>query len=313
MQVLEGPETEEKQVLLIKEADRFVEIDERIQEVIENYAAGKISHREYEQSLNFYSSEQKTRRAFEMVLDRVQYMDDKKASTGEGLWFVYEKGWDFLTGGVGSGASQDILNALVMAIAMIASYSAVFASEYSSGMIRIINTCKAGRLEAMKRKIRVCLSLTFVFLIIAYLPDIVYSMKYYSLDSIFAPLASLPNMTAFPFAIPVWLYLALLLIARFAVMAAVMFIVLFVSAVSKDTVKCIVITTVIIVVPLIIHLLGIKIVDYFSLNHFLAANTLLNNGIASSGLNITLILFSLIIPVLIILFVYKFLQKRFGE
>jgi hypothetical protein len=313
MQALEGPDTEAKRVLLKKEEDRFSEIDERVAEVIERYAAGEISYSEYEQSLDFFSNEQKTRRAFTMVLNRVQYMNDKKENNCEGVWFVYEKGWDFLTGGADTGSWQDMVNALAIAIAIIASCSAVFAGEFSSGMIRIISTCKGGRLETLKNKIRVCLALTFILLIFTYLPDIVYSMKYYGLDSISAPLVSLPNMSAFPSSIPVWLYIAFLLTARFAAMAAVMFIVLFVSAASKDTVKCIIMTTAGVIIPLLLRLLGIKIVDYFSLNHFLATNTLLNNGIASSGLNTLFILHSLIMPVLIILFIHKSLQTRFAE
>jgi hypothetical protein len=120
-------------------------------------------------------------------------------------------------------------------------------------------------------------------------------------------------MTSFPFSFPVWLYLTLLLIARFAVMEAVMFIILFVSAVSKDIVKCIVILTAGLIIPLLLHLLGITIVDYFTLNHFLAVNTLLNNGIASHKLNILVILLSLLIPILIVLFMYNSLKKRFAE
>ena len=313
MQALEGPDTEEKRALLKMEMDRFAEIDERIQEVNKKFAAGEISIREYEQSLGFYSNEQKTRRAFTMVLDRVQYMNDKKENTVEGLWFVYEKGWEFLTGGADTGARQDIVNALAMVIAMITTYSAVFAGEFSSGMIRIISTCKGGRLEVMKNKIRVCLALTLIFMIITYLPDIVYSMKNFGIDSISSPLASLPDMTAFPLSFPVWLYLTLLLIARFMVMTAVMFVILFVSTVSKDTVKCIVISTASFIIPLLLHMLGIKTVDYFTLNRFLTVNPLLNNGIASQWLNILLISLSLVIPISIILFMYYSLKKRFAE
>ena len=313
MRALEGPQTEAKHELLSKEADRFLNIDTQIQTVNEKYAAGEISRLEYEQSLRYYSNEQITRQAFSMVLDRVQYMHDKREETGAEVWFVYEKGWDYLFGGAYTGAWLDMVNALAMVIAMIASYSAVFSNEFSSGMIRVISTCKGGRLETVKKKIRICLAWASVILIVSYLPDILFAWKYCGLHSISSPLASLPNMTAFPIFIPLWLYLAVLVITRFVVMTAVMFIILFVSTISRDTIKCIVILTAGIIVPLFLHLLGLEIVDYFSLNLFLASNMLLNNRIAAPGLNVLFILFSLLLPFLIILFASKSLKKRFAE
>ena len=169
-------------------------------------------------------------------------------------------------------------HAAMILIAMIAAFSAFFATEHSTGMIHIISCCKLGRTTTVKTKLKVALPVYTAVFLIGYVPDFIAVWNQYGLPCWNARLNAIPALSGVPFAhMKLWQYLVFLYAYRYLVFFCILLFIFLFSAFLKDTGTTLLILSIVLVIPTFLHIIGIRWIDYFSLNAFVSGNILLNN------------------------------------
>jgi hypothetical protein len=184
-----------------------------------NYTEEKISSEEFAAIKGLVAENTKGQAAFLRVLERLTYAQEQ-----ENPWMVYETGYEKLTGNSFEGYNTDLKNAAVLLVVIIASFSAFFATEFSTGMIHIVSCCKLGQSDTVKTKLRISFPLVTALFIIAYLPDFLSVYNQYSLPCTNAPLTSIPSLAGFPIDMALWKYLAVLYVYRYIVFLCILFV-----------------------------------------------------------------------------------------
>lgn len=277
MQTLEGEVTDKTRAMIAREEERFASYTLMKVEAEQDFAEGKISLQEYDAIQKLVDDNTKGQEAFARVQEHFAYVEEQGRATGEIPWMVYETGYEKLTGNSSMGYEDDMKNAAMILVGMIAAFAAFFAAEYSTGMIRIISCCKLGRANTVKTKLKVAFPLYTCFFAAGYVPDFIAVYKQYGLPCMNAELLSIPALSGFPIGMKLWQYLALLYAYRYLVFLCILLFIFMVSTLLKDTGTTLMILSIVLVIPAFLHIIGLRWIDYFSMNAFVSGNILLNN------------------------------------
>ena len=308
MNALEGQLTEEKLHYIADEQKAFDKAMEKINLLHEQFQNGEISEIQLSYYMQAIQDEFKYIDGFNKMIERLNYIKSYESKDGKSLWFVYERGWYYLSAADGNGYTRDISNALKMVVTMIVSLSFVFSIEFSTGMIHIISVYKRGRKDTFHAKVNICIGITTVIFIITYLPEVISAAQQFGLHSMAAPLASLPELKDSIVSGTILRYMITLFLMRYLTAILIMMLILWISTRSGNMMICTVISTLLFAVPLMMHLLGIRLFDKFSLNAFLSGNMLLNPSTDAAALRILLLLAGFLVP--IILGILTYLSNR---
>ncbi len=277
MQTLGGEVTDRTRIQIEREEERFASFDRMRLEAEQQLAAGSISQQEYDAVQKLVEENTKGQDAFLRVQERFAYVNEQGRKTGERPWMVYETGYEKLTGNWYMGYGDDMKNAGMLLIAMIAAFSAFFAAEYSTGMIHLISCCRLGQKDTVKAKLRVAVPLYTAFFAVGYAPDFIAVCMQYGLPFANAKLSAIPALLGFPVDIRLWQYLVLLYIGRYFVFFCILLFIFWYSAVVKDIGTAFLVLSVVLALPAFLHLIGLCWMDYVSLNAFVSGNMLWNH------------------------------------
>lgn len=306
MQTLQGEVTDKMRTVLAGEEERLASFTSMKMEAEEDFAREDISLQEYHAIQKLVDENTKGLEAFRRVQQHFAYVEEQGRETGEVPWMVYETGYEKLTGNSYVGYEDDMKNAAVLLLAMIATFTGFFAAEYSSGMIHIISCCQLGRENTVKTKLMVAFPLYTALFMITYLPDFITVYTQYGLPCGNAELISIPTLSGFLMDMKLWQYLVLLYVYRYIVFLCILLFMFMVSAFLKDTGTTLLILSIVLVVPTFLNIIGLGWADYFSLNAFVSGNILLNN--LESGRQALLLLF----PIALGIFSYFKLCRIFN-
>lgn len=278
MQTLAGEVTDKTRAVIAREEERFASFTLMRMEAEQNFTEGSISLQEYNAIQKLADDNTRGQEAFTRVLEHFSYVEEQGQKTGETPWMVYETGYEMLTGNSYAGYEDDMKHAAMILIAMIAAFSAFFATEHSTGMIHIISCCKLGRTTTVKTKLKVALPVYTAVFLIGYVPDFIAVWNQYGLPCWNARLNAIPTLSEVPFAhMKLWQYLVFLYAYRYLVFFCILLFIFLFSAFLKDTGTTLLILSIVLVIPTFLHIIGIRWIDYFSLNAFVSGNILLNN------------------------------------
>ncbi|UWP58669.1 hypothetical protein [Ruminococcus gauvreauii] len=276
MERLEGPVTRQKTEVLRKEQERLLYYDTMLSDAWKQYKAKEISDAQWNAVQRLVSDQTKNRSAFQRVAQRLWYLQDYAMTNRKNLGFVYETGYDRISGHSYEGYRYDMINAALLMLATIAAFSSLFPVEYNTGMIRLLSCSPNGGLVTVHKKLLLGFAISAVIFVMAYLPDFIYTAYHYGFPALSAPCAAIPSLSAFGEIMSLGEYLLLLFLLRGLCYLCLGMTIFAVSVMLRDTMKTMVFCTLLIVFPLLIHLAGIEKIDVISFNMFLSGNMYLD-------------------------------------
>lgn len=262
MEQLSGPLTEEKRAYLEAEAMRFSQIRQRIAQLRKAYASGELSETELNGLL---PPLERAVMAEQVLLERVYPQLERilqLENVGNEAWFVYAPGYEYLFG-LDPRHSKDGSTALVVA-GIILCFSNVFPIETSSGTLPILTVSKKGRAASAWCKLTVCMIITVVIHIIAQIPDYRYVLRNYGFPDLGAPLCSIAGFSGWKDTVSILEGLILFEFLRLTAAMCVTAAVLLLGIWSKSHLISLSVSTGILLLPLLLHLLNVPILDHTS-------------------------------------------------
>ena len=261
MEVLSGPLTAQKEAYLDSEMVRFDEIRSQIAQLQQDCAEGKISQDVLELALAPLS---RALEAEEVLVERVlPYRDRLLALQAEGKegWFVYEKGYHYLFGldyHEKAGAAALVLAAVILC------FSNLFPMETARGMQPLLNVYQKGRRKTAATKLLICAGYAAALYLIAQIPDYWYVAENYGFSSLTAPLCSIEAFAVWGDNLPIWGGIAVFEALRLITILSLTMVILLLSQWIGSQVITLSVSAGVLLIPVLLHLLGITLLDNIS-------------------------------------------------
>lgn len=275
MQQLEGPVTEQKRAWISDERARLDKYNTMLMDAKAQYDRKEISDAEWNAVQQLVSSQTSGQEAFALVEERLHYLEDYTQRTGIDLGFVYESGYEYLSGTGYTGYRNDRIHAMLLMAVSILLFSGLFCGEYTSGMVCLLAVSKKGRSATILRKLLLALVAAVVLFVSVYGADLIHALRSYGLPSLSADCAAIPALEAFG-ELPLLHHLIWVHIVRFFSFLSLSLLFFLLSVLTRNAVKAIMVGLILLVFPLFAALLGIGLIDCVSLNVFLTGNQFLN-------------------------------------
>ena len=271
MKVLEGPYNQEKQKIIEKETTRFEELHQQSLQAKTNFQSGKISENEKNAIDNYVSSQLVSEHAFQRVLKRVDY-----AIEHPDYPIIYETGYLELFGKGYTGYKTDFTLSLLLILTIIILFTPFVASEYSSGMMQLINVQKNSKKDVLKQKWKICIIITTLCTFITYVPQFFIIFQQYGLSNLFTSNQSIPELAKISFHIPLIYQIILLYIIRLTMAYITAVLTFMISQIFKNTYPALLLLCAAFVLPLGIGIIDISFINYMSLNCLFSGNLIIN-------------------------------------
>lgn len=261
MEKLEGKYTDEKQKFIDDEQQKFddaqAEMTKKLAETNDDSGDRLFVMMKYQETIA-------PQNAFEMVKKHSTYL--KSTKNGE---FIYDSGYKLLTGDKTAG-NKDLTLALMAVAITILCLTYVYANEYQTGANVLLKTSAKGRSSTFLNKFLIGIVIVTVIYALTYFPYFYNVLNTYGIKGINAPLCSLEN---FPNSnISIRTYLILISIVRYIALIVAMLVIYLLSRLSKSIISTFLLSTAVLILPILLSMLGIKLFDYVLLNPFLICN-----------------------------------------
>ena len=274
MEQLSGPVTDGKLAWLRKENARLRSWEKTLEEGRKKYENREMSEGEWNALLQTVQDNTRSSAAFSRVADRLTYLKEYGKNTGENPGFVYETGYEALTGLGEDGYAKDMEQGTWLLAISLALCSGIFTVEFSKDMIRLLGGTVRGRMETADRKILLLMVLSMLLFLMAYLPDLIKVIQTCGLPKLHASCGAIPSMVSFP--MKLWQYLVLLYLLRYLFYVCILLMIAALSIWLRDTGKTLAAGSLLFIFPQVLHLLGIPLADCVSFNVFLSGNLFLH-------------------------------------
>lgn len=261
---LEGENSQIKEEFLASEQQRFAELEDELSLLIQSGDHSLKITQLFEQLA--------PQEAFNMVLERKDYLRSLAEDDHLNGWFLYDIGYQKLTAAHDN--TKDFQLALLLMIVLIACLAPIFTYETQTGMIQIVLPTQHGRRKAFYAKLLLSLMIAIFIYVIVYAPEFINVLKAYGTQAIHAPIYSMPHMNNMKIEISILQYLCLISIVRFIGVLLAMLLVFFTSVKLSGLISVYLTATGVLILPLLLSLLNIHLFDYLLLNPLLAGNIL---------------------------------------
>ena len=206
MQKIEGPIDGSQDTFIEEERQRIADAAPQLMQLEQDYADGQMTYKEYATEQSRLKSIQSRAQAFGMLESYKYSIEEQGGDT-----YIYPKGYEFLFN------DRDKANDHVMleSIILIAGLASLFAGDFESGTVFLLNPLPRGRVYLFRRKQFTILVFCALTTLITFIPDLFTVSREFTLSFPTASTASLPFLSALPFHMPIWLFYALLWVTRF--------------------------------------------------------------------------------------------------
>lgn len=262
METLAGPMNLEKDAFLEQEAQRFADVHRQLQQLEQSYAEGKITQDDMEilqQPLKRVLEAEKV--LVEKVSTHIHFVKSQLVK-GKSAWVIYEPGYEYLFG-LDPQHSKAATAAILIA-GIILSFANLYPLETATGMESLLNVYNRGRKNTAWSKVGICLLLTVILYGIAQIPEYWYVAKNYGFPSVTAPLCSLRGFAAWSDKVSILGGIFIFEGLRLMSAMTVALIVLMVCQWTRNQLLAISTSVGVLLLPLLIHLMGVDFLDIFS-------------------------------------------------
>lgn len=250
MNTLAGPLTPDKEAYLAQEEEKFAELHRQISLLPQGYNSNQ-----YEQALQ---GEKVLKEQVYPQVERIKALEQ----TGNTAWLVYEPGYEYL---LGFSSVHDKAGSATIALAgIILCISNLYPLEVTSGVQPLLIIYRKGRRSTGLCKFGISILCATILYLIAQIPDYLYVMKNFGFPLLEAPACSLEAFSGWGDSIPLWGGILIFEALRlFATLVAAIIVVL-ISLWTGNQIVTLCISTGLLLMPLLLHLLDITFLDNVS-------------------------------------------------
>lgn len=243
MKKLEGNLTNEKEVFLYKEKEKFENAEKKIDEIDEllknkeiNMMQANVMKEEYNRVLSNYN-------VFQRVWDKYEFIKEHKESE-----FIYDSAYKIL---LNHNDNMYKIAAILYLTVMIFLLSVVFPMEYSNSQYRLIHTTLLGGKSIERMKIAISSALAIIIMGISVAGRSIYISRYYEFSNISAKAISIYGADFWGAQMPIYLVLLIFMGVLIVLSLIFMSVILFISKKVKNSLYTVVIVYVLIAVSII--------------------------------------------------------------
>ncbi|MDO5689694.1 MAG: hypothetical protein Q4G61_05555 [Tissierellia bacterium] len=260
----------------VREFDRQFEEQKRIRDsALLRFEKGEIAELEKNLTLAHTSAVLKRESAFQKVQSRLFYLADQYRLEGRVLPVVYEEGALRVFGLSRRGYQEDMISAVFLLVPMITVLPSYYMMEKRTGLDGLIRTTYNGRRIHRHRKRQVGVYFTVFSFVITASPELLFVAKNLGLPDLSLNAYGIPEIANLR-ALPIFLRLLLAYGIRLAMALIVLWSVQQLANHMDNLIKVQSILTGVYLLPIALHLMGMKWIDFFSFNPLFSGNLLLN-------------------------------------
>ena len=255
MMRLEGEMTEEKEALILSEQERYEEAfseAERIDQLVINGEidenAGERLKEKWDEVTFFYPS-------FERVLRQYQRIEESGGN------FIYDTGYLYL---FGKRNEDYLMDLLLLSLCVVIAFGNVIAGEDEKETWDLLSATQTGKKKIICRKAMVCVMAAVGLSALPIVCRFINVSAVYPLHGLDFAVTDLPCCEQCPFAIPVFLFVSLLILSQMVSLVVVVLIVFAISWWRKNHIQAVFFSMLILVVPLVLKLLGFSFAEWVS-------------------------------------------------
>lgn len=271
MEQMEGAVTEEKRAWITEERERLDQYNAMLMEAKEQYDSGEITEQEWNAVQKLVSEQTRNQEAFALVEQRLVYLENYEIQHGIDPGFVYESGYEYLSGNSYSGNQNDQIHAMLLIVISILIFAPLFSMEYTSGMIRLLSVCSNGKKITIHKKLILSFEIAVVVFLVVYIPDLIYAIRTYGIESLSAICAAIPSMENYG-VMTLLQYFCIVYLVRFLSYLCMLLLFFRISVWVRNTTKSIMAGMVLFIFPLFSSMLGVTLADYVTFNIFITGN-----------------------------------------
>ncbi len=259
---MEGKVTAETVAFFEDEKARFADLQAQLDELSEKEPQNYTAQNELSKQLA-------PKMGFDPAYERLQQISNVK-----GAYMFYDTGYKRALG-VNS-YDDDMKYALAAVFLLIFLVSPLIANDNKYRMSFIVSSTTSGRRSYIRRNILTAVVYGLLAALLWIVPYSVTISQYYGHDGLSGSLRSITDFISFPVNMKLWQYLLLVATLRtlFVILSAL--IILWVSSRCRNTTSAVLINFAVFALPIIIYLLGAKVMIGVGFCPFLSVNALLN-------------------------------------
>lgn len=159
------------------------------------------------------------------------------------------------------------------------SVTSLFPMEKATGMDQILTTTLKGKGKTVRTKVKICLLLSSLMCLLAFLLDFIYCMKMYGFDSVFSQRENLIVFEGVSFSVPIIIHMIALYAIRLLGAFSLTVVILGISSLLKSQIISVLLNLAVFGSPAILSMIGFKVLDNFSMVSLLSANKLFFNNL----------------------------------
>ena len=233
------------------------EADAELAQAYMDYKEGKISQDSYDYHTLKSEAFDGKREALSIIQSRISYAEEQ----GENGWLVNPNGYSELLSTDGFQRQQNFALLSIFCITII--LSSVFAFEKQSMVYPVLMSTSKGRNSLFRKKMLSAIIITMAIWICTGFVELITVGIRYPLNDLSAPINSLEFMNEIPVNLSIIEFIIGLYIFRLILMMSVSGVVCFFSTFGKYEVSLL-ISTILLIVPSLIYLVGVEFVGYIS-------------------------------------------------
>ncbi len=268
MENIVGDVTQEKYDYIEELELYFAELNAQFNEYDRQYKNGEITLEEFNMYVAPVNQELQKQNGFLRAKEYVEYI---KNLDDENKGFVYDTGWNILAGSVTF--RNDIMNGILLTMFIVLALAPVMAQEERYQMNRLIDISYKKRKLYLSKLFLSFLMVSFVYLVV-YLPELFWVSQNYEILGTEYSVSSLMILSNVNLNCTIGGYFIIVYMVRIVTAIVIGMVTVIVGKFIKNTNYNIIACVVIFSMPLLIKIMGIDIIDSFSLNKLISGNML---------------------------------------
>ena len=235
------------------------QLDQLLQSEPNNYTAMNELNKQLAPTMGFYPA-----------YERLQKIKDV-----DGSYMFYDTGYKRAFGI--NGYDDDMKYALAAVFLLIFLISPLIANDNKYKMSFIINSTSSGKRSYIRRNIIAAVSYGLIAALLWIIPYVVTISQYYGHSGLVGSLRSITDFVDFLFNIKLWQYILLISVLRILFIILSALFMLWVSSKCKNMTSAVLINFAVFALPIIVYLLGAKVMVNVGLCPLLSVNALFND------------------------------------
>ncbi len=269
MDYLSGPVTESVKSYVEEENARYAELYEKLDATEDLREQSRIR-----QELLPAEAWLRVNKEYERILA------SERTGNAE-LCIVYPEGYCQI---MGENDKRDLTKAAVLCVLFCICLAGIFSQDAGCGMDHLIFSTPGGRKDSVRAKNRISFLTAFFLFILVYGADFLMIQLKIGMQQWQAPIQSLGIFDDYPSGLRLWQYIALLYFVRFAGMWACLCVIRILSFLCRSVFRTVLLSAIILILPALLGLSGLRVIDYISLVPLLTGNGIMHHLISGQGI-----------------------------